>query len=74
MTTQRQPLTRVDALKELRDCYAAAADCERRWYEARTSGQWAPAAYIQEDIFADLDAYSDRIQELEAFLASEVSA
>ena len=71
----RKPLTRADALKELKDCYAAAAECQERYLRVYRSQYGYIGRQTQlEDALSDAGIYSDRIGELEAFLASEVPA
>ena len=61
-------LTRADAVKELRECYAFAAECAERASEIKRP--WSGYGQVlMEDCVSDASAYGERIRELEAFLA-----
>ena len=69
--TITKTIPRAEAVKELRETYGLLAQCQENWLAANTQGRWAPPDYIADDIMSDVGVYSDRIRELEAFLASE---
>jgi hypothetical protein len=64
-------VTRLEALNELRECYEQLAHCRERFVLETAPGRWEPPAYILEEIMSDTAAYSERLRELEALLASE---
>ena len=66
------PRTREQAVHELRQCYEALGDCEQRYNRVNGSqyGYIGREAQL-EDALIDSKAYSDRVIELEAFLAQE---
>lgn len=69
MTAPSLPASRRDALAELRELYGLLAACGDRWQAATPAGRWGPPDYVQDAINADLDAYSERVRQLEAFLS-----
>jgi hypothetical protein len=68
MTAPSLPITRREALAELRELYGLLAGCGDRWQAATPAGRWGPPDYVQDEINADLDAYRERVKVLEAFL------
>jgi hypothetical protein len=64
-------MMRLEALKELRECYSALADANDRYQRETAPGRWQPPPHVLEEIECDWASYSERIGQLEAFLASE---
>ena len=70
--TIKSDMTRAQAVKELRDMYAAVEECEAKYNRISASQYGYIGRQDQlDDAMSDAGAYSDRIRELEAFLASE---
>ena len=67
----RPDLTREQALKNLKICYAEIANCEARFTRTLESQHgWIGREMILEDAISDSGAYFDCARELERFLVS----
>lgn len=73
MTAPSHPASRADALKELKSLYDLMRECGDRWQAARPPGRWGPPENVQDEIMSDLDAYGERVRQLEAFLVGGAS-